>query len=120
MIILIVNTVYPSFFDNKTSFQAIVFGDVVFYGNSFPFTTITIDILLDAIILMSAVYYYCSLAFSDDELLRSNEENYDERNINALYTYNKSMKSTKKIMRDVMPVFITLKAGVANFLIGEI
>ena len=108
MIILIVNTVYPSFFDNKTIFQAIVFGDVVFYGNSFPFTTITIDILLDAIILMSAVYYYCSLAFSDDELLRSNEENYDERNINALYTYNKSMKSTKKIMFCILLILLSI------------
>ena len=121
MMILIVNTVYPSFFENKTIFQAIIFGDVVFYGNSFPFTTIAIDILLDAIILMSAVYYYCSLAFSYDDPLGRNEENYDERNISALYTYNKSMKSTKKIMFCILLSLLSITAvfsfDISNYLL---
>lgn len=116
IIILICHIILPSFTLNKTIMQTFLYGDVVFYDllskNTTPIMTMTVDLLIDIAVCVSAMYSYCTLAFKDDESLKTKPKMLsDNKSVQELYAYYKSIMSKRVIMFTICSICIAICAA---------
>lgn len=116
IIILICHKILPSFTLNKTIMQTFVYGDVVFYDlssqNTTPIMTMAVDLLIDIAVCVSAMYSYCTLAFKDDESLKSKPEMLsDTKSVQELYAYYKAIMSKRVIMFTICSICVAICAA---------